>query len=287
MKTFVGYALSIVLFLLGAGVQVSGVQNIWVAAGLWASAAALAVVASIAWIMIRVPHWLRLIRNAYEIAKRWGSRPVVWLVGIGAVVAVAILIGVLIAVLPGGGEDGPGAVSLPSTPGEGSPTVAVDTPTATVSPTASTTTEEQPLGPRFWLTLPDIPPNSWSTSTPRGMNVYQTAFVSWEDDGIKRWLTDPQSMLPDGEYYRYVIRGATADAPVGAKVSVSATIRPPDSVAGIRLGQGTFVIQEDGTWEGTTQVFPDDIDRSTYTLQIEIRSSDNQLLLRASLTVTP
>jgi len=119
------------------------------------------------------------------------------------------------------------------------------------------------------------------------MNVYQTAFVSWEDDGIKRWLTDPQSMLPDGEYYRYLIRGATADAPVGAEVSVSATIRPPDSVAGIGVGQGTFVIQEDGTWEGRTQVFPDDIDRSTYTLQIEIRSSDNQLLLRASLTVSP
>jgi len=141
--------------------------------------------------------------------------------------------------------------------------------------------------PRFWLTLPDVPPDSWSTSVPRGMNVYQTAFVSWQDPAIGSWLADPQSALPDGEYYLYLLRGATADAPKGAKVSVSVTIHDPDSVVGIGVDQGTFTIREDGTWQGHTQVFPDDIGRSTYTLQMEIRSADNELLLRASLTISP
>lgn len=238
------------------------------------------------------------LRRAYEAAKRWGmikgwgarwgGHRLLWAVtAIGAVVAALVLIGALVAVLSrdGNGDQGSAGVVTPT------PTAPASlVPTGTVSPVATATTpvagQEGPW-PRFWLTLPNIPPDSWSTSVPRGMNVYQTAFVSWQDPAIESWLVDPNSALPDGEYYFYLLRGATADAPSGAKVFVSTIVHRPDWVVGIGSDHGSFAVQGDGIWEGKTQIFPDDIGQSTYTLKMEIRSAENQLLLRASLTISP
>lgn len=204
--------------------------------------------------------------------------------GLWLIVAIAGVVLAGIALTSGSGENGPPPTPTPTRTvvrPPPSPTSAV----ATATPAATPTTGQEALSPTLWLTLPNVPPGSWSSSTPRGMNVYQTSFASWEDDRIRSWLTDPQSMLGNGEYHRYLIKGASEDAPEGAKVSVSVTVRDPDSLVPIRWDVDTVAIQEDGTWEAKTQVFPNDIGRSTYTLRMEIRSADRQLLLRAVLTI--
>jgi hypothetical protein len=50
MKTLIRYAPSAALFVVGAGLQVSGVESIWLAVVFWAAAAVLLVAASIPWI---------------------------------------------------------------------------------------------------------------------------------------------------------------------------------------------------------------------------------------------
>jgi len=201
------------------------------------------------------------LQRAYEAAKRWASRPVVWLPAVLAVLVGAVVVGIvaLVGVLRSGDGGAGGAVPTATT------TVGTPPPVAQVP--CGRSPGESGSQPGIWVTVPQIPSSAWSTG-PRDGIEYGAAAVSWEDAEIEKWLSNP---LQDGDSEQWVsdaaagykvfypLEGGSTGAPPGAQILVEVYYEgssPSGMPIPVWLRQGTYEVQGDGSWKGQTS-FPD------------------------------